>query len=64
MSKIEEALIEYFGERCSDFEPECVVCQVWKEWDELTGNNNNEKTGELEGVREKKDCPPIFIYTP
>lgn len=24
-----------WGERCSDFEPECVVCQRWQEHDEL-----------------------------
>ena len=44
-SKIEEALIEYLGERCSDFEPECVVCQGWLEFDQLKGNTNTEDTG-------------------
>ncbi len=45
MSKIEEALIEYLGERCTDFEPECPVCQGWLEFDQLKGNTNIEETG-------------------
>jgi len=48
MSKIEEALIEYWGERCPDFEPECVVCQVWLEWDQLKESTNTEEKQEGE----------------
>jgi len=35
MSKIEEAITEWFGARCPDYEKGCVVCQVWKEFDDL-----------------------------
>jgi len=36
MSKlIEEAITEHAGERCPDFDPECVVCQTWVEYDQL-----------------------------
>ena len=35
MSKIEEAVEFYWGERCPDHEAECVVCQAWKEYDDL-----------------------------
>lgn len=30
-----EAIEELFGERCPDFEPECVTCAAWAEWDRL-----------------------------
>lgn len=33
MNKIEEAITEYYGERCSDYCAECVVCQAWKQYD-------------------------------
>lgn len=32
---IEEALIDYFGKRCKEYEKGCVVCEVWKEYDKL-----------------------------
>lgn len=28
-------LVERFGERCSDFEPNCTRCQRWRALDEL-----------------------------
>jgi len=34
MKRIKEAVKEYYGKRCLDFEPECVVCQAWAEFDE------------------------------
>jgi hypothetical protein len=35
MSLIEEAITEYAGERCPDFDPECIVCKTWAEYDRL-----------------------------
>jgi hypothetical protein len=32
MKRIKEAVKEYYGKRCPDFEPECVVCQAWAEF--------------------------------
>ena len=31
---LEEAISEYFGERCPDFEPGCPCCRAWAEFDE------------------------------
>lgn len=36
-SKIEEAMKSYWGERCPDHEPECVVCKAWDEYDIMRG---------------------------
>ena len=33
MKLIKKAIKEYYGKRCPDFEPECVVCQAWAEFD-------------------------------
>lgn len=35
MNKIEEALTEYWGERCPDHEPGCPTCDAWAEYDKL-----------------------------
>ena len=32
---IEDAICEYWGERCDDFEPSCIVCAIWKRFDDL-----------------------------
>jgi len=35
MSKIEEAIKFYWGERCADTEKDCVICQAWAQYDVL-----------------------------
>lgn len=35
MNKIEEAIDFYWGERCDEYLTECVICTVWKEYDNL-----------------------------
>jgi len=41
---IEQAITEFYGERCDDYLAECVVCQAWSEYDTLTGNYEASKT--------------------
>lgn len=31
MSHIEDAMLEYMGPRCDEFDPECPCCQGWRE---------------------------------
>ncbi len=33
-----EMLREFFGERCPDFEKDCIGCQRWQHLDKLTDN--------------------------
>jgi hypothetical protein len=35
MEMIEAAIKNYYGERCPDYDANCVVCQVWREFDTL-----------------------------
>ena len=35
MGMIEEAIKNYWGERCPDHDADCVVCQAWKEFDTI-----------------------------
>lgn len=32
---VEEAVTEYFGERCPEYEPGCACCEGWKQYDKL-----------------------------
>jgi hypothetical protein len=40
MKLLEEAVKEYYGERCPDHNPGCIVCQAWAEFDEGTAPHN------------------------
>jgi hypothetical protein len=39
MNLIEQAIESYWGERCSDYEEGCVVCEAWREYDNLVTDN-------------------------
>lgn len=35
MSLVEAAVWHVWGDRCSDFEPECLICRAWAEFDQI-----------------------------
>lgn len=35
MSTIKRIITEYLGDRCQDFDADCLCCKAWKEYDEL-----------------------------
>jgi hypothetical protein len=39
MNLIEQAIESYWGERCSDYEEGCVVCEAWRAYDNLVMDN-------------------------
>jgi len=39
MNPIKRAMLEYWGERCEDYEEGCVVCDAWREYDNLVMDN-------------------------
>jgi hypothetical protein len=39
MNLIEQAIESYWGERCPDHEEGCVVCDAWREYDNLVTDN-------------------------
>lgn len=43
MKLIEDALIEYYGERCHDFAEGCPCCEAWAEFDALIARVNELK---------------------
>ena len=39
MNLIEQAIESYWGERCPDHSEGCVVCEAWREYDNLVMDN-------------------------
>jgi len=39
MNLIEQAIESYWGERCPDQSEGCVVCEAWREYDNLVTDN-------------------------
>jgi hypothetical protein len=39
MNLIEQAIESYWGERCPDQSEGCVVCEAWREYDNLVMDN-------------------------
>jgi hypothetical protein len=37
---LEQAITEYYGERCDDYHSRCTICQAWEEYDSLCGRIN------------------------
>lgn len=35
MNLVEEALTEHWGEKCDSYEQGCVVCDAWREYENL-----------------------------
>jgi len=39
MNLIEQAIESYWGERCPDHSEGCVVCEAWRDYDNLVTDN-------------------------
>ncbi len=50
----ETMLKEHFGERCDDYEPDCMCCQRWRALDKLLANPYESKTTIKEKCDEKE----------
>ena len=51
---IEEAIENYWGERCPDYDADCVVCQAWKEFDAIEYVHKPMSKDELAKVKQPK----------
>jgi hypothetical protein len=40
---VHEAMLSYWGERCPDYHKECVCCQAWEQYDNMTDNQGEMK---------------------
>lgn len=49
MSKVEEAVIAHWGERCADTMPGCPCCDAWIEYDAIRETTLREAADELKG---------------
>ena len=56
MKMIEEAIKNYYGERCPDHDADCVVCQAWQEFDELKKHKENGAMSKSEELKQTRDA--------
>ena len=56
MEMIEEAIKNYYGERCPDHDADCVVCQAWREFDELKKHKENGVMSKFEELKQTRDA--------
>jgi hypothetical protein len=65
MNLIEQAIEEYWGARCEDYEEGCVVCDAWREYDNLVMDNKvaNEMAQKAftDVNKDGKFVPPISL---
>lgn len=59
---IAESITEAFGERCSDFNPDCWCCRAWKQYDDigfvLEIANRNEQSAEGDRLATSRAAHP------
>ena len=53
MSTIKRVITEYLGERCPDFNADCLCCKAWKEYDDL----------HIAGLREAAEMAFVDVET-
>ena len=65
MNLIEQALQEHWGPKCSEYEQGCIVCDAWREYDNLMTDNKlaNEMAQKAftEVNKDGKFVPPISL---
>ncbi len=59
---IAEAITAHWGERCTDINAECVVCQVWAEFDRRSPPPHAKMAGALRLAREWLPSVEAHIY--
>lgn len=63
MDKIIEAVRDYWGERCPDYDPTCFVCQAWNEVDTMSKETllKNLSTKIASGTNSNRAIDPITV---
>jgi len=40
--KIQTAIINYYGKKCTEYKEGCIACEVWKHWEKLKQNQRKD----------------------
>lgn len=59
MNPIHEAIESYWGKRCPEHEDGCPVCEVWKQYDQLT-NQVALRLHEQQHAQAREKFPHLF----
>ena len=61
MNLIEEALTGHWGPKCSEYEEGCIVCDAWREYDNLVMDNKMAQKAFTEVNKDGKFVAPISL---
>jgi hypothetical protein len=61
MNLIEEALQEHWGPKCSEYEEGCIVCDAWREYENLATYGETLKKAFTEVNKDGKFVAPISL---
>ena len=61
MNLIEEALTGHWGPKCSEYEGGCIVCDAWREYDNLVMDNKMAQKAFTEVNKDGKFVAPISL---
>jgi hypothetical protein len=67
---VAEAITDYLGERCSDYDPACPTCRAWEAYDSIIRDDENHKAtverciAVAEAERKKHDTGSGFDNQP
>jgi hypothetical protein len=59
MNCIEQAMTDYWGERCDSYEQGCVVCDAWNDYDALVNHELAHARVRRNLMLEEMTRPPI-----
>jgi hypothetical protein len=48
MNLVEEAMTDYWGEKCDEYEQGCPVCDAWRQYENLVTYGTSEPKEEVE----------------
>ena len=61
MNRIKRAMLEYWGERCEDYEEGCVVCDAWREYENLATYGETLKKSFTDVPKDTQFVAPISL---
>ena len=61
MNLVEEALTGHWGPKCSEYEQGCIVCDAWREYENLVAYGETLKKSFTEVNKDGKFVAPISL---
>jgi hypothetical protein len=61
MNLVEEALTGHWGPKCSEYEEGCIVCDAWREYENLVAYGETLKKSFTDIPKDLQFVPPVSL---